>query len=113
VLDKKADIGAAKHSIFDRMRKENPRIAQEILILTKSPDVPSNGLCVRKELDAALKKRLKDALLALHTEPEGQAVLQQFGAIKFIETGKEDYQPVFEMSRKAGIDIRTYNYKNQ
>jgi phosphonate transport system substrate-binding protein len=112
VLDKKADIGAAKHSIFDRMRKEDPRINQEILILAESPPVPSNGLCVRKDLDAALKKRLKDALLNLHTEPEGQAVLKQFGAVKFIEATKDDYQPVFEMLKRAGIDIKTYNYKN-
>ncbi len=113
VLDKKADIGAAKHSMFDRERKENPRIDKEILILANSTSVPSNGLCVRKDLDAALKKRIKDALLNLHTEPEGQAVLKKFGAIKFIETSKEDYQPVFEMIRKAGLDIKTYNYKNQ
>jgi len=113
VLDKKADIGAVKHSMYDRMRKEDPRIDEEILILADSPPVPSNGLCVRKDLDAALKKRLKDALLNLHTEPEGQAVLKQFGAIKFIETSKDDYQPVFEMLKKAGIDIKTYNYKNQ
>lgn len=113
VLDKKADIGAVKNSMFDRVRKENPRIDEEILILAESPSVPSNGLCVRKDLDAALKNRLKDALLNLHAEPEGQAVLKIFGAMKFIETSKDDYQPVFEMLRKAGLDIKTYNYRNQ
>lgn len=112
VLDKKADIGAAKHSIYDRVRKENPRVDQELVILAKSPTVPSNGLCVRKDLGAEVRKKLKDALLSLHNEPDGKQVLEQFGAIKFIETTSEDYQPVLDMAKKAGIDMLRYNYRN-
>ena len=33
VLDKHADIGAAKHSIYDRLRASDPRIDKELLIL--------------------------------------------------------------------------------
>jgi phosphonate transport system substrate-binding protein len=113
VLNKKADIGAAKHSMYDRVRKEDPRVDQELVILAVSPEVPSNGLCVRKDLDKAIKAKLKDALLNLHNEPEGKAVLEKFGALKFIETTAKDYQPVFDMANKAGIDIRQYNYRNQ
>lgn len=113
VLDRKADIGAAKHSIFDRVRKTEPRVDKELLILAESARVPSNGLCVRKGLDAGLKKKLKESLINLHKDPEGKAVLEKFGGIKFIETTVADYQPVFDLARKAGIDIKAYDYRNE
>lgn len=113
VLNGKADAGAAKHSMYDRVRKEEPRVDRELVIIAESPRVPSNGLCVRKDLDESLKRKLKQALLELHTDPEGEGVLGKFGALKFIETTVQDYQPVFELAKKAGIDIKRYNYRNK
>ncbi len=113
VLNGQADVGAAKHSIYDRVRKDDPRVDQELTILAESPQVPSNGLCVRKGLDEALKQQLKKALLELNTDPEGAGVLHEFGAIKFIETTVNDYQPVFGLTKKAGIDIGRYDYRNK
>ncbi len=113
VLERQADVGAAKHSVYDRVRKENNRVNEELVIIAESPWVPSNGLCVRKDLSESLKKKLKGALLKLRTDPEGEAVLKQFGAITFIETTAQDYQPVFDMAEKAGIDLKTYNYRNE
>ncbi len=113
VLDRNADIGAAKHSMYDRVRREDPRVDKELRIIAESPAVPSNGLCVRKGLDESLRLKLKKALLDLDSDPEGAAVLKKFGAVKFIETTARDYQPVFDMARQAGIEIRTYNYRNE
>lgn len=113
VLDRKADVGAAKHSMYDRVRKKDPRVESELVILATSPWVPSNGLCVRKGLDAALQKKLKAALLDLERDPQGKSVLEKFGALRFIETTAKDYQPVLDMARKAGIDMKTYKYRNE
>jgi phosphonate transport system substrate-binding protein len=113
VLTRKADVGAAKHSVYDREREHDPRVDRELIILAKSSIVPSNGLCVRSDLPEPLKNKLKSVLLGLHSDPGGNIVLQQFGALKFIETTARDYQPVFEMAQKIGIDISTYNYINK
>lgn len=113
VLNRKADIGAAKHSIYEQMRKADPRIDRELTILAESGQMPSNGLCVRKDLDDTLKMKLKSVLLNLHLEDDGKQVLKQFGVIKFIETTSDDYQPVFEMAAKAGIDINSYDSRNK
>jgi len=113
VMNRKADVGAAKHSVYDRERMHDPRVEMELVIIAKSSRVPSNGLCVRSDLPNSLKNNLKSALLALHDDPDGKAVLQQFGALKFIETTTKDYQPVFEMAKKIGIDITTYDYSNK
>ncbi len=113
VLDRQADVGAAKHSVYDRVRSENPRVDRELLILASSPAVPSNGLCVRQDLEPDLREALRRALLDLDTDPEGAKILQQFGAIKFIETTAGDYAPVFEMAKRAGIDLKKYQYRNE
>lgn len=113
VLDGKADVAAAKHSVYDRVAKQNPRVAKELMIIAESAKVPSNGLCVRADLPDDLQRKLKKALLDLETDPAGQAVLAEFGARRFIETTKEDYRPIFAMAIQAGIDVKTYSYQNE
>lgn len=112
VLNREADVGAAKDTIFNLMKKNNPRIQNELVILAESPLVPSNGLMLRRNLDQALKARLKKALLELESDPEGKAVLDRMSFQRFIPTKASDYDPVFRLAEKAGIDIRTYNYLN-
>jgi len=113
VLDRKADIGAAKNTVFKRLADIDSRITQELVILDRSPDVPENGLAVRKDLDDALKEKLKEVLLAMHTDPEGQGVLKKFGAQKFIETSDQDYLPVYRYARKINLNLATYDYMNE
>jgi len=113
VLNKKADAGAAKNSIFDLFAKEDERIKKELIVLARSPDVPENALAVKKDLDDSLKKKLKEALLDMHNDPEGQAVLKNFGARKFIETMDKDYEPVVKYAQEAGLNLATYDYMNE
>lgn len=76
VLNKKADIGAAKSTIYEDLQKRNNRIKDELLILARSPEVPENGLAVRKDLDKDIKDRLRSALLQMHMDDEGKEVLK-------------------------------------
>lgn len=113
VLSGRADIGAAKNTIYNFIRKENPRIDKELTILETSPTVPSNGLCVKPDMPQAKKERLRQELLSLHESNEGGEVLKSLGFQKFVETSKEDYQPVFTMADEAGIDMKAYRYLNK
>jgi phosphonate transport system substrate-binding protein len=112
VLDGKADVGAAKNTVFDRLLSEDARIAQELIILQKSPDVPENGLALKSTLETSLKDRLRQVLLAMHDNPAGQQVLLQFGARRFIETTDKDYAVVFAYAAAAGLDLASYDYIN-
>jgi phosphonate transport system substrate-binding protein len=113
VLDRKADVGAAKHSVFDRVRREDPRVERELVILANSPPVPSNGLCVRRDLEPDLREAFRRALLDLANDATGDAVLMRFGALRFVETSADDYRPVLELARRAGIDPKRYQYRNE
>ena len=113
VLNNKTDIGAAKNTVFDRLAGADRRIRNELLVLDQSPDVPENGLAVRKDLDGSLKKKLKEALLHMHEDPDGNKILNQFGARKFIETTDEDYGPVYAYAKQIGLNLSVYDYMNQ
>jgi ABC-type phosphate/phosphonate transport system substrate-binding protein len=84
----------------------------ELVVLADSPSVPSNGLCVRKDLDPALREGLRRALLELERAPGGKEILAELGALRFVETRSEDYAPVADLSAKAGIDVAKYEYRN-
>jgi phosphonate transport system substrate-binding protein len=110
VLKGRADVGAAKSTVFDELARDSSRISEELSILAASPEVPANGLFVRKGLDGTLKNRLKLALLSMDQDEEAGKVLRAFGASRFIESTPEDYTAVFEFAKSVGIDLKTYDY---
>jgi phosphonate transport system substrate-binding protein len=113
VLNKKADIGAAKNTIFYRLAAKDKRLLNDLVFLARSPDVPENGLAVRKGLDNTIKLKLKQALINMDKDPEGINVLKKFGAKKFIETSDDDYSSVYEYVRRIGLNLSTYDYMNE
>jgi phosphonate transport system substrate-binding protein len=106
-----ADIGGAKNHIFNGLMEEYPDFKEQMVVLFESPEVPSNGLAVRKDLNPAIKLRIRTLLLSLHETPEGQKILKNFGAIKFIATSDDDYVVVYNMVKQLGIDLQEYSYK--
>jgi len=112
VLNRKADIGAAKNTVFQRLAKADPRILKELVILERSPDVPENALALRKDIDVSVRNLLKELLLTMHLDPDGKKVLERFGALKFIETTNTDYGVVLKYAGDIHLNLSTYDYKN-
>ena len=110
VLEGKADIGAAKNTIYEKLEKADPRIRESLLILQKSPDVPENALGLRNDIDPEVRKKLKEVLLDMHNDPGGEVVLEKFGARRFIETTNDDYEPVTRYCEQIGLDLSTFDY---
>ncbi|OGW40861.1 MAG: hypothetical protein A2010_02360 [Nitrospirae bacterium GWD2_57_9] len=112
VLNRKADIGAAKNTVFERLAANDMRVRRDLVVLEQSPDVPENALAVRKDLDTTVKQKLRKALLTIQNDSEGRAVLETFGARKFIPTTDSDYEPVYRYARQIGLNLGNYNYQN-
>lgn len=113
VFEGKADVGAAKNTIFERMLRKEPALGKGLLVLKNSSVVPSNGFCVCHGVPESLKNRLKETLLHLQENQKGKAALAKLGALRFVETTREDYQPVIDMANQAGIDITNYPYQDK
>jgi len=112
VLNKKADIGAAKNTVYNRVAKADPRVSKELVILDRSPDMPENSLALRKDIDEPFRHSLKEALMNMHLDPNGRKVLEEFGARRFVETTNKDYESVVKYAEDARLDLATYDYIN-
>lgn len=113
VLDRKADVGASKNTVYDRFAAENPRIGRDLVILGTSDDVPENALALRQGIEDSVKRKLVDALIGMNADPEGAKVLKAFGARRFIVTSDADYAPVIAYTRELGIDIAGFNFPTE
>jgi len=112
VLNGRADIGAAKNTVFYRLAKTDKRIVDELEILMESTRVPANSFGIAEHVSASTREMLTKALLGMSEDPEGQVILANFGARRFIATDVQDYDPVFEYAEKVGIDLLNYDYFN-
>ncbi len=113
VLNREADVGAAKNTIYDQLAAENPRVEQELIILATSGVVPQNCLAVRKDLDPDLKRELRRVLVDMDKDPQGAEVLRKFGARGFVETTDQDYVYLYSLAKQVGINLKTYNYRSK
>lgn len=113
VLNRKADIGAAKNTVFDRLSAADQRISSELVVLETSPAVPENALAFRPDVDETVKTAVVQALLAMQNDEKGRVVLNTFGARRFIPTREADYEPVYRYARQIGLNLADYNYQNQ
>ncbi len=112
VLNKKADIGAAKNTVFERLAHADARIKNDLIVLEESFKVPENALALRNDLDGSLRQKFKAALLDMDKDPAGIKVLKIFGARRFIETTEADYQPIYRTAKEIQLDLTTYDYRN-
>ncbi len=110
VLNRKADIGAAKNTVYDRLAAADGRITRDLTILATSPEVPENGLALRGDIEEPVRNALRDALINMHNDPAGRKVLEKFGARRFIATEEADYQPVLDYARDVRLDLSRREY---
>lgn len=111
VLDGRADIGVAKNTIIKKRIQREPMIEKEIRVIARSMPLPDITLCLSKNVNQELKEKIKRVLLEMNMDSEGRQVLEKLGASRFITSSKEDFLSVYNLLKKAGIDIKTYKYR--
>lgn len=107
VLTGDADIGCASDQIFDRLSRENPLVRESLIILAASAPVPANILGMSSK-DRLLKERLRETLMNMEKTPEGRDVLSTLDAVRFIETKRSEFEPIFEMLNTLGMKPETF-----
>jgi len=105
VLDGRADVGAAKGRVLERLMAKDPLIKDEIHIIAQSIDLPDNTLMIRKSIAPEMKQKLKDTLLTLDRTPRGVEILETLGIRKYVDASREDFSVVKGLSSQAGIDM--------
>ncbi len=100
-----ADVGAVKNHIYNNLINTEPEFAEQMMVVTESERVPSNSFAVSPTMKISLRNRIKELLLRMHQDVEGEKRLKLFGAKKFIVTADDHFKPCYEMVKSAGINL--------
>jgi phosphonate transport system substrate-binding protein len=100
----KVDAGAVNISVWEKLVAEKKVDAAVVRVFYTTPGYYDYNWSVRSDMDAALRKKLTDAFLALDkSTPEGKAILDLQRASKFIPTKAENYSAIEAAAQNAGL----------
>jgi phosphonate transport system substrate-binding protein len=111
VLDNRADIGVVKSKAFKRMVDKDASVGAELEIIARSQAFPDLTLCLRQDLPAGIKTKIRALLLNLDKDAEGQTVLKKMGLLRFDPATAGEFRVFHDVASRAGINLKTYRYK--
>lgn len=111
VLDGRADAASLSENILKDEIKKDPSIGDEIQVIARSDEMPGSTLCVRHDLPEDIKELLKKSLLNMREDEEGKKVLLWMSISRFSPASRSDFEVVYKLLRKVGLDARSYDYR--
>jgi phosphate/phosphite/phosphonate ABC transporter binding protein len=102
MVAKKIVDGAAMESIvYEHMMKAGSPYARQTRIIKRSPPFGIPPVVVTRDIDPALKKKIKDVFLGMHRTMKGKAILDAMMIEGFAEVSDKNYDSIREMERSV------------
>jgi phosphonate transport system substrate-binding protein len=101
VRQREIDASAIDSTVLEIEIQLRPEIQQDIRILASLGPSPIPPLVISKQIDPDLREQIQTALLEMHTDPEGQALLSAGLISHFVQVSDQDYDPIRRMARLA------------
>lgn len=113
VLNKKVDGGATfsndtggKDGAWTQFLK--PEEASQIKAIAYSEPIPADNICVSKDINPEISKKLEQAFVDLSKDKKGQELIQKLYRIDgFVPANDKDYESVRSSFKVAGIDLQS------
>jgi len=103
LVAKKIVDGAAVESIvYEYMVKKNSPYVKQTRIIQRSPPFGMPPVVVTRDIDANLKKKIKDAFLNMHRTEKGRVILNAMMIDSFVQMSDKAYDSIREMERFVG-----------
>ena len=100
----KVDAGVLNISVWDKLVEAKKVDPKTVRVFYTTPGYYDYNWSVRSDMNAALKKKITDAFLALDpATPEGKEILELQRATKFIPTKASNYSAIEAAARNAGL----------
>ncbi|MBA2940443.1 phosphate/phosphite/phosphonate ABC transporter substrate-binding protein [Paenibacillus sp. CGMCC 1.16610] len=104
LLNGQVDAVGVFQDIRTNMIKDYPDIFKQTKVLAFSDKIPNDTIAVRSDMDAAWKKKIQDAFLALGTDPEGQKIIFDVYTHKgYVVAKDEDFNIVRDANKEMGL----------
>ena len=99
VAEKMVDGAAVDSLVWDFKKATEPRFTSRTRIISKSPPYGIPPVVVSKDIDPALKERLRKILLQMHEDKNGKEILDRIMIDRFSEANDSIYDSVREMEK--------------
>ncbi|GAA5157326.1 phosphonate ABC transporter substrate-binding protein [Viridibacterium curvum] len=76
VASKQVDVATNNTEVLDKVEKRSPEIAKNIRVIWKSPLIPADPMVWRADLNADMKKKVKEFFLSYGTATNDQGKLE-------------------------------------
>ncbi len=97
LLAGQADVANIDEYVVVEYFKANPDAIDKFVILEKLGPFPFTPIVAGKGVPASTIERMQQALVHMHEDEEGSAMLQQFGLDGFVVKPVSFYQPIADM----------------
>jgi phosphonate transport system substrate-binding protein len=102
VAKKVVDGASVESLVYDYMVKKGSPYVKQTKIIKRSPPYGTPPVVVTKGIDAGLREEIRAALLNMHKNAKGRAILDAMKIDGFISPSDKAYDSVREMERAMG-----------
>lgn len=104
VAKKLADAAAVDSLVYDYMLKKGSPYAQQVRVIKRSPPYGIPPVVVSRDIDPALKEKIRNVLLTMHKTPKGKAILDAMMIDGFVRMADSAYDSIRKMERALAAD---------
>ncbi len=94
VAEGQVDGAAVDSLVYEMMLRKNPSLKAKVRLISTSPPFGMPPLVVHPRIDPKLKASLRETLLKMHLDPEGEKALAAIGIDKFVVPEAGIYESV-------------------
>lgn len=94
LLNGSVDGCAAKDTAYKKFIDTNIELKDRINIIEVAGPFPERSLTISKRVDEGIRKKIKETMLKMDSDPEGKKVLAETGRSRYVETTSDDFAAI-------------------
>ncbi len=94
LLNGSVDGCAAKDTAYKKFIDTNIELKDRLNIIEVAGPFPERTLTISKRVDKGIRKKIKETMLKMDSDPEGKKVLTETGRSKYVETTSDDFAAI-------------------
>lgn len=99
VADRLVDGAAVDSLIWNYLVQREPQLLKQVKVIAQSPPFGIPPVVTSPSLDPKLVQKLRELLLQLHLDPQGQEILRGMGIDRFVVVDEAHYESIRQMRR--------------
>lgn len=94
LLNGSVDGCAAKDTAYKKFIDTNIELKDRLNIIEVAGPFPERTLTISKRVDEGIRKKIKETMLKMDSDPEGKKVLTETGRSRYVETTSDDFAAI-------------------